>query len=68
MTQNFCLSRDSVIHIFRDRIQNGDRLRLTKDELGKLVSGFIEHLRNAKSEEGIKEICADILKLQLQNI
>jgi hypothetical protein len=63
MTQNFCLSRDSVIHIFRDRIQNGDRLRLTKDELGKLVSGFIEHLRNAKSEESIKEICADEVRL-----
>ncbi len=63
MTQNFCLYRDSVIHIFRDRIQNGDRLRLTKDELDKLVNGFIEHLRNAKSEESIKEICADEIRL-----
>jgi Telomere resolvase len=63
MTKNLCPSRDSIIHTFRDRIQNGDRLRLSKDELGRLVSGFIEHLQNTQSEDSIRALCIDEIKL-----
>jgi Telomere resolvase len=63
MTQNLYLSRETIIHIFQERIQNGNRLRLSKDELDRLVSGFIEHLQNTQSEESIRKLCIDEIKL-----
>jgi Telomere resolvase len=63
MTQNLFQSRDSIIHAFRNRIQNSERLRLTKDELSNLVSGFIEHLHDIKTENSIRALCVEEIKL-----
>jgi Telomere resolvase len=63
MPQNLCSSRESIIDTFRDRIQKGDRRRLSKDELDKLIDGFIEQLQNAKSEESISALCREEIKL-----
>jgi Telomere resolvase len=63
MIQSPCTSRESIIDVFHHRIQNGDRLRLSKEELGGLVSGFIEQLQNTESEDRIRALCLDEIKL-----
>ncbi len=60
MTQ---LSRNTIIEFFRDRIQQGERLRLSKDELDRLIEGFIERLRGANTEKKIKALCEAEIKL-----
>ncbi len=60
MTQ---LSRNAIIDSFRDRIQQGERLRLSKDELDRLIAGFIERLRGANTEKKIKALCEAEIKL-----
>jgi hypothetical protein len=60
MTQ---LSRNTIIASFRDRIQQGDRFRLSKDDLDGLIEGFIERLRGANTEKKIKALCEAEIKL-----
>lgn len=60
MTQ---LSRNTIIDSFRDRIQQGERLRLSKDELDRLIEGFIARLRGANTEKKIKALCEAEIKL-----
>jgi hypothetical protein len=57
------LSRDTIIASFRHRIQQGDRLRLSKDELDGLIERFIEQLRGANTEKKIKALCEAEIKL-----
>jgi Telomere resolvase len=60
MTQ---LLRNTIIDSFRDRIRQGERLRLSKDELDRLIEGFIERLRGANTEKKIKALCEAEIKL-----
>jgi hypothetical protein len=60
MTQS---PRDSIIASFRDRIQKGDRFRLSKEDLDGLIEGFIERLRGANTEKKIKALCEAEIKL-----
>jgi Telomere resolvase len=55
--------RTEIINQFRDRIQNSDRLRLSKDDLGGLIDGFIEALRSTKTEQKIRTLCASEIQL-----
>jgi len=57
------LPRDSIINAFRDRIQQGDRFRLSKEDLDGLIEGFIERLRGANTEKKIKALCEAEIKL-----
>lgn len=57
--------RSDIIQIFRDRIHNSARLRLSKDELEVLIGGFVALLQEAESETQIREICeAEIALLE----
>jgi hypothetical protein len=56
-------SRSEVIQAFRDRIQHGDHVRLTTDDLDVLIGGFVEGLRGAKSKKSIQAACVAEIKL-----
>jgi Telomere resolvase len=55
--------RPSIIQGFRNRIQNGERLRLSKEELEALIEEFIEILREANAREEIEALCEAEIKL-----
>lgn len=52
------LTRDEIISRFRDRIAQGKRTKLTKDELGQLILHFIDRLQLIKSAALIQQLCA----------
>jgi Telomere resolvase len=55
--------RDEIIVQFRDRIHNGDRFKLTKDDLVGLIDGFIDQLCRAKSQKKIQALCVTEIRL-----
>jgi Telomere resolvase len=55
--------RTEIIDQFRDRIRHSDRLRLSKDDLSGLIEGFIEALREAKTEKKIRTLCTSEIQL-----
>ncbi|MGB8700767.1 MAG: protelomerase family protein [Thermosynechococcaceae cyanobacterium] len=55
--------RNEIVIRYRDRIQKGDRLRLSKDDLSGLTAGFIERLQSAKNETEIRTLCEAEIKL-----
>lgn len=57
------LTRDQIISRFRDRIAQGKRTKLTKDELGQLILHFIDRLQPIKSTAKIRALCKTISAL-----
>jgi Telomere resolvase len=55
--------RNEIIVQFRDRIHNGVRFKLTKDDLVGLVDGFIDELRLAKTQKKIQALCEAEIRL-----
>jgi hypothetical protein len=51
------MSRSEIIATFYDRIRQGIRRRLSKEDLDGLIAGFIELLQGANSETQIKTLC-----------
>jgi hypothetical protein len=57
------LCRHDVVESFRDRIQRADRLRLSQEDLSRLINGFLVLLQGATSEVEIKSICGAEIQL-----
>jgi hypothetical protein len=58
-------TRDDIIDRYRQRISNGKRTKLQKDELIDLINGFIETLATLTSKAKIKALCtAEIALLE----
>jgi integrase len=57
------MSRSEIIATFYDRIQQGIRRRLSKEDLDGLIAGFIELLQGADSEAQIKTLCDAEIRL-----
>jgi integrase len=57
------MSRADIIDAFYDRIQQGHRQRLSKEDLEGLIQGFIELLQGADSEAEIKTLCEAEIRL-----
>lgn len=55
--------RAEIIQSFRDRIQKGDRLRLTKAELEIVIEGFIEVLQQTNDCKKIEALCEAEIQL-----
>ena len=55
--------RNDIIDDFRDRIQQGKRLRLSKAELQSVVEGFIALLHEVNTEIEIQALCNAEIKL-----
>ncbi len=55
--------RNDIIDDFRDRIQQGKRLRLSKADLEALVEGFIALLHEVNTEIEIQSLCNAEIKL-----
>lgn len=55
--------RAEIINQFRNRIKNGDRLRLSKEDLSRLIDAFVELLQEAKTEGEIRIRCETEIKL-----
>lgn len=55
--------RNDTIDDFRDRIQQGKRLRLSKAELEAFVEGFIAQLREVNTEIETQALCNAEIKL-----
>jgi hypothetical protein len=56
-------TRSEVIQLFRDRILNGGRFRLSKDDLDVLICGFIEELRGIRAKTRIQALCEAEIRL-----
>jgi hypothetical protein len=55
--------RAEIIDQFRDRIRNGVRRRLSKDDLTGLIDGFVDQLCLLKSRRKIQALCEDEIGL-----
>lgn len=55
--------RNDIIDDFRDRIQQGKRLRLSKAELETFIEGFVAQLREVNTEIEIQALCNAEIKL-----
>jgi Telomere resolvase len=55
--------RNDIIDDFRDRIQQGKRLRLSKAELETFIEGFVAQLREVNTEIEIQALCNTEIKL-----
>ena len=53
----FDLSREEIIARYRQRIQKGDRTKLSKHELEQLALHFVERLKLLNSPDDIKALC-----------
>ncbi len=59
------LSREEIIAQYRQRIQKGDRTKLSKHELEQLALHFVDRLKSLNSPAQIKALCeAEIALLQ----
>jgi Telomere resolvase len=56
-------TRSDIIQTYRDRIQSGDRLRLSKADLEILMEGFVESLSTAKTRDEIQKLCEAEIEL-----
>jgi Telomere resolvase len=56
------LNRTNIIQVYRERIQIGQRFRLSKSELEVLIEGFIESLIDADRDE-IQALCESEIAL-----
>jgi len=59
----FDLSREEIIARYRQRIQKGDRTKLSKHELEQLVLHFIDRLKLLNSPDEIKALCTAEIQL-----
>jgi hypothetical protein len=61
----FDLSREEIIARYRQRIQKGNRTKLSKHELEQLALHFVERLKSLNSPDEIKALCeAEITLLE----
>jgi Telomere resolvase len=56
-------ARAEAIQTFRDRIQQGDRTRLSQDDLEAMIGGFVEALRGIRAKTKIRALCEAEIKL-----
>ena len=59
----FDLSREEIIARYRQRIQKGDRTKLTKYELEQLALHFVELLKSLNSTDEIQALCEAEIQL-----
>lgn len=59
----FDLSREEIIARYRQRIQTGDRTKLSKYELEQLALHFVERLKSLNSPDEIKALCEAEIQL-----
>lgn len=61
----FDLSREEIIARYRQRIEKGDRTKLSKQELEQLALNFVDRLRLLNSQADIRALCeAEIALLE----
>jgi Telomere resolvase len=56
-------ARAEAIQTFRDRIRQGDRTRLSQDDLEAMIRGFVEVLRGIRAKTRIRALCEAEIKL-----
>ena len=59
----FDLSREEILARYRQRIQKGDRTKLTKYELEQLALHFVDRLQSLNSPDEIKALCEAEIQL-----
>ncbi|PSB40735.1 hypothetical protein C7B80_32730 [Cyanosarcina cf. burmensis CCALA 770] len=59
----FDLSREEILARYRQRIQKGDRTKLTKYELEQLALHFVERLKSLNSQAEIQALCEAEIQL-----
>jgi hypothetical protein len=57
------MNRDEIIRHYHDRLQRGDRQKLSTPERDFLVQAFIDRLQSLKSAEAIEQLCRDEIEL-----
>lgn len=59
----FDLSREEILARYRQRIQKGDRTKLSKHELEQLALHFVDRLKSLNSTDEIKALCEAEIQL-----
>ncbi|OWY65323.1 hypothetical protein B7486_42480 [cyanobacterium TDX16] len=59
----FDLNREEILARYRQRIQKGDRTKLSKHELEQLALHFVERLKSLNSPDEIKALCEAEIQL-----
>lgn len=57
LATRFDLTREEIINSYRQRIQQGQRTKLTRDERENLALLLLDQLKQANSEDEIKSLC-----------
>ncbi|WP_088889309.1 protelomerase family protein [Leptolyngbya ohadii] len=57
------MNRDEIISNYHDRLQRGDRQKLSTQERDFLVQAFIDRLQSLLSAEAIEQLCQDEIEL-----
>jgi hypothetical protein len=57
------MNRNEIISNYHDRLQRGDRQKLSTQERDLLVQAFIDRLQSLKSAEAIEQLCRDEITL-----
>lgn len=60
---HFPMNRTQILSDYRQRIHQGDRIKLTTDERAFLVQDFIEQLQGMDSPQTIRQLCQDEIAL-----
>ncbi|MGB8698668.1 MAG: hypothetical protein WCD18_04560, partial [Thermosynechococcaceae cyanobacterium] len=55
--------RAEIISRFRDRIHNGDHIRLSSDDLDGLIGWFVDELVRTNTEQEIRALCEAEIRL-----
>lgn len=63
LSKQFDTTREEIISLFRDRISNNKRSKLTKQELEELIDIFITRLQSIDNAELIQQLCEDEIAL-----
>ncbi len=57
------MNRDKIISNYHNRLQRGDRQKLSTQERAWLVQAFIDRLQSLQSSEAIEQLCQDEIEL-----
>ena len=63
LSKQFDTTREEITSLFRDRIFNNKRSKLTKQELEELIDIFVTRLQSLDNAELIQQLCQDEIAL-----